>query len=88
MKALLQMTDAVQPATRWAMEERPKTITFTPMNMGYNPFRLQSMPSSLYLTHPEDPGKPVIYLIRPPRIGSDLRGDTYWAPWWRTAILM
>ena len=82
------MLDAIQPATKWAAEERPNTITFTPIYVDYNPFRLQSMPSFLYLTHPEDPSNPIRYLVRPPRLRSNLRGDTFWAPWWRTAILV
>ena len=69
--------DAIQPATKWLAEERPNTITFTPLDVDYNPLRLQSMPSSLYLTHPDSPGYPIIYLVRPPRLHSDLRGDTY-----------
>ena len=46
------------------------------------------MPTSLYLTHPDRPGDPFMCLIRPPRLRSDLRGDTFWALWWRTAILV
>jgi hypothetical protein len=88
LQALLQILDAIQPAIRWVVEDRPNTITFTPLDVDYNPFRLQSVPSSLYLTHPEDPRKPVMYLIRPPRLRSNLRGDMYWAPWWRTGIMM
>jgi len=57
LQALLQVLDAIQPATIWAAEERPNTITFTPMDVDYNPFCLQSMHSSLYLTHPADPNK-------------------------------
>ena len=60
------MLDAIQPATRWAAEDRPNTITFTPIDVDYNLFRLQSMPSSLYLTHPEDPNDSIRYLVRPP----------------------
>ncbi len=72
----------------WSVEERPNTITFTPLDVDYNPLRMQSMPSSLYLTHPESHGDPIKYIIRPPRLRSNLRGDTYWAPWWRTTILV
>jgi len=74
LQALLQVLDAIQPATRWAAEERPNTMTFTPLDVDYNPFRLQSMHSSLYLTHPEDPNDLIKYLVRPPRLRSDLRG--------------
>ncbi len=72
----------------WSVEDRPNTITFTPLDVDYNPIRLQSMPSSLYLTHPENLGGIVRIIVRPPRLRSDLRGDTYWAPWWRTAELV
>ena len=58
------------------------------MEVDYNPIRLQSMPCTLYLTHPETPSMTTRYLIRPPRLRSDLRGDAHWAPWWRTAILV
>ncbi len=46
------------------------------------------MPSFIYLTHSDNPGEPVMYLARPPHLRSDLRGDTYWAPWWCKAILV
>jgi len=69
--------DAIQPATKWSVEERLNIITFTPLDVDYNPFRLQSMPSSLYLTHPESPGDLIRYLVRPLRLRSDLRDDTY-----------
>ena len=46
------------------------------------------MPCTFHLTHPENPSTTTKYLIRPPRLRSDLRGDAYWAPWWRTAILV
>ena len=52
--------------TKWIAEDRPNTITFIPMDVDYNLLRLQSMPSSIYLTHPEDPIKPSRYLVRPP----------------------
>ncbi len=58
------------------VEDRPNTITFTPLDVDYNPVRLQSMPNSLYLTHPDSLGEHVRYLSRPPRLRSDLRGDT------------
>jgi hypothetical protein len=29
-----------------------------------------------------------MYLIRPPCFRSDLMGNAYWAPWWRTSILV
>ena len=76
LQALLHVLDATQPATRWYAEERPNTVIFTPLDVDYNPFRLQSMPSSLYLTHPENSGDLIRYLVRPPRLRSDLRGDT------------
>ena len=89
IQALLHLLDAVQKlATKWHAEERPNTITFTPMDVDYNPFLLYSMPSSLYLTHPEIPSDTIRYLVCPPRLRSDLRGDIYWAPWWRTVVLV
>jgi hypothetical protein len=66
LQALLQVIDAVQPATRWVADERANTIAFTPMEVDYNPVRLQSMPCALYLTHPETPTTNTRYLIRPP----------------------
>ena len=59
--------------------------------MDYNPVRLQPMPCSLYITHPNIPRETIRYLIRPPpppRLRYDLVGDTYWAPWWRTSIMV
>ena len=52
------------------------------MDVDYNPIRLKLMPCTLYLTHPENPSTTIRYLIRPPRLRSDL------APWWRTAIIV
>jgi hypothetical protein len=69
-------------------DERPNIITFTPLDVEYNPLHLQSMPSPLYFNHADSLEDPIRYLVRPPRLRSDLRGDTYWAPWWRTAILV
>jgi len=37
-----------------------------------NPFRLQSMPCALHLTHPDCPTTPTRYIIRPPRLRTDL----------------
>ena len=88
LQALLQVLDAIQPATRWTADERPNTVAFTPMDVDYNPIRLKSMPCTLYLTHPENPSTSTKYLIRPPRLRSDPRGDAHGAPWWRTAILV
>jgi len=88
LQALLQVLDAVQPATGWIADERANTAAFTPMDVDYNPIRLQSMPCALYLTHPENPSTTTRYLIRPPRLRSDLKGDAQWAPWWRITILV
>jgi len=76
-QVLLQVLDAIQPATRWTADERANTIAFTPMDVDYNPIRLQSMPCTIYLTHPENPSTTTMYLIRPPRHRSDLRGDAH-----------
>jgi hypothetical protein len=88
LQALLQTIDAIQPATAWEKDGQNNTATFTPVEVDYNPLRLQSMPTVIFLTHPESPSTPTRYLIRPPRLRSDLRGDTHWAPWWRTALLI
>ena len=40
LQALLQVLDAIQPATRWTVDERPNTVAFTPMDVDYNPIRL------------------------------------------------
>jgi hypothetical protein len=66
LQALLQVLDAVQPATMWVVDERANTIAFTPMGVDYNPIRLQSMPCTIHLTHPEIPSTTTKYLIRPP----------------------
>ena len=66
LQALLQVLDAVQPATRWMPGERANTAAFIPMDVDYNPIRLQSMPWALYLTLPESPSTTTRYLIRPP----------------------
>ena len=70
----------------WMADERINTATFTPLDVDYNPVLLQSMPCILYLAHPESPSTTTKYLIRPPSRRSDLKGDAYWAPWWRTSI--
>ena len=88
LQALLQILDAIKPATRWTTYERPNTVTFTPMDVDYNPFRLRFMPCSLYLTHHESPTETARYLIRPPRLRSDIREDNLWVSWWRTIILV
>jgi len=44
--------------------------------------------SFLYLIHPESLGDPMRYLVCPPRLRFDLRGNTYLAPWWHTAVLV
>ena len=75
LQALLQVLDAIQPATRWTAEDRSNTITFTPMDVDYNLFRLQSMPSSLYLTHPKDPSTPSGILFAP-RASAHICGGT------------
>ena len=73
----LQVLDAIQPATRWTADEKANTIAFAPMDVDYNPIRLQSMPCTLHLTHPENPSTYTKYLIRPPRLRSDLSGDAH-----------
>ena len=77
LQALLQTIDAIQPATAWEKDGQNNTATFTPVEVDYNPLRLQSMPTVIFLTHPESPSTPTRYLIRPPRLRSDLRGDTH-----------
>ena len=84
----MQIMDAVQPATYWTTDDRSNTFSFTPMDVDNNPFRLQSMTCALHLTHPDSPTEPTKYIIRPPRLRTDLRGDHYWALWWRTTILV
>ena len=66
LQALLQVLNAVQPATAWTADGRANTASFTPVDVDYNPLRLQSMPCVLYLTHPESPSTASMYLIRPP----------------------
>ena len=65
--------DAIQLATKWTTYDRPNTVPFTPMDVDYNPFRLQSMPCSLYITYNEIPTEATSYLILPPRLRSDLK---------------
>ncbi len=78
LQALLQVLDAIQPATAWTADKHANTATFTPVDVDYNPLRLQSMPCVLYLTHPESPSTPTKYLIRPPpRLRFDLREDAH-----------
>ena len=50
----------------WIAEERPITITFTPMDVDYNYIRLHSIPCSLYLTRPDSRGETNRYLIALP----------------------
>jgi hypothetical protein len=40
LQALLQILDAVQPFTSWTAVERSNTISFIPLDVDYNPFRL------------------------------------------------
>ena len=75
LQALLQILDAVQQATFWTTNDRTNTISFTPMDVDYNPFRLQSMLCAFHLTHLDSPTEPTRCIIRPPRLRLDLRGD-------------
>jgi hypothetical protein len=88
MQAFLQVLDAIQPATKWTADERLDTTTYTPLDVDYNPARLWSMPCALYLIHPDNLATTTRYRIRPPGLRSDLRGDAFWAPRWRTSILV
>ena len=88
LEAFLQVLGTIQPATKWTTDERPNAATFTPLDVDYNPVLLQSMPCALYLTHPDSLATTTRYLIRPPRLRSNLREDAYWAPWWRASILV
>jgi hypothetical protein len=72
LQVVLQVFDAIQPATTWMEDERPYTTTFTPLGVDYNLVRLQSMPCALYLIHPDSQSTITRYLIRPPRLRSDL----------------
>ena len=81
LQALLYTLDAIQLATQWTTNDRPNTGTVTPMDVDYNPFLLQSMTCSLYLTHPDSPTETTRYLIRPPRLISNLRGHNFWVIW-------
>jgi len=77
LQALLQILDAVQPATYRTTDDRSNTISFIPMDVDYNPFRLQFMPCALHLTHPDSPTEPTKSIIRPPRLRTNLKGDNY-----------
>ena len=84
----MQIMGAIQPVTRWMADDRANIVSCTPMDANYSPIRLHAMPISLYLSHPDCPTKVTKYLIRPPRLHSDLQGDTYWATWWYSIILV
>jgi len=43
------------------------TVTFTPIEVDYNPLRLQAQPYSIMLFHPNTPLIPEFYSIRPPK---------------------
>ena len=81
------LTPSSRPPGGWRMSAQTRPPS-TRMDVDYNLIQLQSMPCALYLTHPENPSIATRYLIRPPRIRSDLKGDAHWAPWWRTTILV
>ena len=66
LQALLQVLDAVQPATTWTADKHANTVTFTPVDVDYNSIRLQSMLCAIYLTRPESPSTTTRYLIPPP----------------------
>ena len=61
---------------------------FTPIEVDYNPYRLQAQSYVLNLQDPRSINNIIKFSIKPPRIKSHHRGDEVWYPWWRTALLV
>jgi hypothetical protein len=74
--ALLQSLDSVQPASRLALVDMVRNISFSPMKVDDNPLRLKAQPYTITLTHPDTRMTPETYSVRPPRLRSHTRGDT------------
>jgi hypothetical protein len=74
-QALLQVIDSILPATTWSTVVQANTITCTPIEVHYNPLRLQVQPCTLMLTHPTNPTIQEFYSIRPPMLRTNARGD-------------
>ena len=87
-QALLQALDSIQPADRWTADTKQNTMTFTPIEVDYNPYRLQAQSYVLNLQDPRSINNIIKFSVKPPRIKSHHRGDAVWYPWWRTAILV
>ena len=87
-QALLQVIDSIQPATTWHTVGQANTITFPPIEVDYNPLRLQAQPYTRMLSHPTNPTIKEFCSIRPPQLRTNARGDHAWAEWWRTFILV
>ena len=87
-QALLQALDSVQPATRWKLDERVNTMTFTPTEVDYNPLRLQAQPYVILLQDPRSINNIIKFSVKPSRFRSHTMGDEAWNRWWRTSLLV
>ena len=87
-QALLQALDSVQPTTRWVTDPRPNTMVITPIEVEYNPYRLQAESYVILLQDPRLVNNIIKFFVIPPRIRPHTRGDEAWNPWWRAALLV
>jgi len=79
-QALLQALDSIQPADSWTADTKQNTMTFTPIEVDYNPYRLQAQSYVLNLQDPRSINNIIKFSIKPPIIKSHHRGDEVWYP--------
>jgi hypothetical protein len=63
-------------------------MVFTPIDVDYNPCRLQAQSYVVLLQDPRSINNIIKFSVKPPRIRSHTRGDESWNPWWRTTLLV
>jgi hypothetical protein len=61
---------------------------FTPIDVDYNPYRLQAQSYVVLFQDPRSINNIIKFSIKPPRIRSHTGGDEAWNPWWRTSLLV
>ena len=69
VQALLQVLDAIQPASKWEMDpDEQNKVVFQTIVVPYNPIKSQAQQFCLYLSHPASLDITDKFVIRPPRL--------------------
>jgi hypothetical protein len=63
-------------------------MVFTPIEVEYNPFRLQAQSYVILLQDPRSINNIIKFSVKPQRIRPHTRGDDAWNPWRRTTLLI